>query len=52
MSPAGAIPGREYDGAGFQDAVEESGIHSAVRGRTATPRQDTAQAASVMHPGQ
>lgn len=52
MSSAGATPGRTCAATGFQVAAEERAVHSAVVGRTASPRQEMAQAASAMHPGQ
>ena len=52
MSSAGAMPERAGDAAGFQAAADGDAVHSAVTGRTANPRQATAQAASVMQPGQ
>jgi len=52
MSQGWATPGSTFDAARFQVAANGDAVHSAVTGRTANPRQETAQAASVIHPGQ
>ena len=52
MSPEGDTPGSTCDASGFQAAAEPGAAHSAVTGRTARPRQETAQAAFVRQPGQ